>query len=625
MRVLLCNLDPGWEFDTLVHNHCLDVLANEDFHCWNVGTFHETKDDPWGNWPRRIDRRYLGAEITETLQLFGHGDNLFVFHLPAQAIANLRQELDSLDHVLAAKRSGDTHILTLPQNFNSNGLHDLVKNTWVNHVVLLNEDPRLRLYELRMLIAMFQDETLYTSLQKVKDRRVVIMELGAGHTADKPYDAVMQYWPALENRLLDHCDEMRKRQGDNSEWEHVFGTAFKDLENLQDKVPTLEESPVTESFAFLCPWFFSKGLPLRLKKEVDAFYRQLDDDLEKHYAHLNEEHQRWRQEQIDREEPGLLAKLKKQTALTLGFGEIVQSSLKKQQDRLDDERRKIITEEQAVLKSMRGALTLETRRGVDIYGGVNRNYHRPLFREDEDLKNYLRKAQEKAARLASREWFWKGLAVVLLLALIPAVALRAFVWNTVGFTPYFNDPGLWLPDLAWLSLFGCCYLGFGFLQISRRRRELRRAIDNLKDQADRVRERHFKALKDSFRYQYLVMAMRRLVLLGEQIERLTREIQSALNDLSLLEGVLSNQREQYQRLGAGAIADPTLAQTFEQLKKRLRDKPPAEWIPLTLRNWPVVPLQEVDIRDQGFGASGQLKTSYLRDCAFIDINEKTRD
>lgn len=206
---------------------------------------------------------------------------------------------------------------------------------------------------------------------------------------------------------------------------------------------------------------------------------------------------------------------------------------------------------------------------------------------------------------------------MLVLALLPLLALRAPAWFAQGGWPYFADASLWGPDLSWLLLFIGIYLSLGLYQVRRRRQILQRALNLLKTRADQARQRHHQALDHTFRYQHLIVAMRRLVLLEEQIERVRVELQAALIDVSRLETMLIQQCAYYAHQAPAPELSPDAM--LPRLLDTLWEHPPRDWLRCMLRDWPSASPETIEVRDTAFGQAGTLHTTYLRGCTRLNF------
>lgn len=630
-HTLFCNLDPAWDFVHWAHHHALDAFARPDVAFWQIEEPGAASPDPWGDWPRRIAPRHLSAELAELHELHRRDAHRWLFNLPALAEAPLRQAVQELGAALPAARTRHRCIVTLPaQGDYGAALPELATATWIDHLVLLPEsaEPERRGHALRLLGALCADPELGAALDGVRRDRVVALELLATR-ADAPItDTVVQHWPRLARGLLDLGVRARGPGLDRglAAWKDAVATAARDVDTLRNATGTPDDRAATDRDdpleSLRCPWFFDRELPARIERGVADFYRRLDDELERRFTQLNTAHQQWRQREIERE-PAFLARLQAHTANSIGLSETARGTLAEQQVQIDRTRQQLVAEEEALLAGLRGELTPETRRGADLFGGANRDYRRPPFEEDAAVRQAERTTRTAALDLASRRGFEFGLAWVLALALLPILALRAPAWFAQGWLPYFADAGSWGPDAGWLLLFAGPYLGFGLHQIRRRRRVLRRALGVLNSRLDRARQRHHLALDQTFRYQHLIVAMRRLVLLEEQIERVRDELQAALLDLSRLETALAGQCAYYaDRPGApdpALPADPTADPARPALLDALRDRPPRDWLRRVLRDWPTDPPETIAVRDADFARTGTLLTTYLRRCACIAL------
>lgn len=624
-HTLFYNLDPAWDFVHWAHHHALDAFARPDIAFWQIEEPGGASPDPWGDWPRRIAPRHLRAELAELHELHRHDAHLWLFNLPALAETPLREAVRELGAALPADRARHRFLLTLPARSDyGDALHDLATATWIDHLVLLPEsaEPEQRGYALRLLGALWADPALGAALDGLRRRRVVALELDPIRTDARITDVVAQHWPRLARGLLDSGVRVRGPGLGHglAAWTDAVNTAARGIDALQNTTGAEDNPPTTDHplESFHSPWFFDPKLPTRIEQGVVNFYQWLDDTLERRFVQLNTAHQQWRQRQIE-QEPAFLAPLQAHTANSIGLSETARGALAEQQVEIDRTRQTLIAEEQTLLARLRGDLTPETRRGADLYGGANRHYQRPPFEEDAAVRQAERTTRTAALGLASRRGFGIGLAWMLALALLPILALRTPAWRAEGWLPYFAQADRWAPDAGWLLLFAGLYLGFGFYQVRRRHRVLRRALHVLKTRADQAHQRHRQALDSTFRYQHLIMAMRRLVLLEEQIERVGDELRAALLDLSRLETVLASQCAYYANrarasdpAGSTDSTDPTAEPT---LRDALRERPPRDWLRAVLRDWPADPPETIEVRDADFARAGILRNPYLRGCA----------
>lgn len=616
--ILFCNLDPAWDFVHWAHHHALDAFARPDLAFWQITALSAESHDPWGDWPRRIAPRHLPAELAERCELHRHDTHLWLFNLPALAETPLRAAVQELGAALPAASARYRGIVTLPALGNyGTALHDLATATWIDHLVLLPEstEPERRGYALRLLGALWADPELGMALDGVRRSRVVTLELDANRTDARITDVVAQYWPHRARGLLDTSARVRgPGLADGlAAWKDAVDAAARGIDALQNVTGTPGDHAATgyPLDSLPCPWFFDPKLAMRIGQDSAAFYRRLDADLEQRFERLNTDHQRSRQRQL-KQEPAFLASLQHHTANTVGLSETARSTLAEQQVTIDRIRQTLLTEEQTLLASLRGDLTSETQHGADLFGGANRHYQRPLFEEDTALRQAQTATQTAAQALASRRGFGFGLVGVLVLALLPLLALRAPAWFAQGGWPYLADASLWGPDLSWLLLFIGIYLSLALYQVRRRHQILQRALNLLKTRADQARQRHHQALDHTFRYQHLIVAMRRLVLLEEQIERVRVELQAALIDVSRLETMLTQQCAYYARQAPAPELSPDAM--LPHLLDTLWEHPPRDWLRCMLRDWPPASPETIEVRDTAFGQAGTLHTTYLRGC-----------
>jgi len=636
MAMLLCNLDPAWPFATLVHHHGLDAFAQPELQFWNAGPAAGT--GVWGDWPKPVEPRRLGAEIAEFGSLLPPAAELvLVFNLPPLTGDVIEQETAELRRLMAAQPAAGAlaacgrlgflaeiqqalqdqnrlgrsrRVLALPAGPYGGSLDRLGDGLLADQALLVSRDPRQRLYELRLLLAMIQDPNLRADLERATPQGplAIAIEASAGKVLQ---DSVMLSWPPVIERLL-ACGQAALQAGAGGlpSWQDDVATALADIDRLCAAPGPQDDGSLKaalDSLGSPAPWFFAAGLPAELAAKTDAFIAGLDQYLEERFQALNREQQR-RQQQLAPEAP-LERSLQRHTAVGVGLNEPALGVLKGQRQEVAAKRQAIAAAEQQLLGQLRGDLTLETRRGVDVFGGENRGYRRPLFRQAEEARRTaLTQAQAAAARLAARGWFWGGLAAVTLLALSPVIALRGPGWQAAGFVPYLQDPSRWLLDLAWTGLFALGYLGWGWRQVRRRSRAFAVALEALRHQASALWERHVAALTAVFRYQDQAMAMRRLVMLDGQVERIYGEAQAALSDLAALQSALQSQLMYYRTLGVDAGAT---AEDFAWLDA-LPAEPPGRWLRWVLARWPPAAPVTLTVRDYRLHQPGALQTRYLR-------------
>ncbi|MCP5420869.1 MAG: hypothetical protein H6970_09365 [Gammaproteobacteria bacterium] len=619
MHLLICNLDPTWDLPGEVHRHCLDVFTETDFAFWQVEDVSARRRGPWGDWPRRIETRHLHAELNEWRHLRRHDPALLIVRLPELAADPLQEQVKWLGEALPVEHGRHRYVLTLPVPSAENpALTTVATTTWVDHLLLLPvaDDTQPAIYALRTIGPLIADP----DLAKYRRKRTMALSLQS-HPADAPIgDSVSRRWPSLARGLLSFAEGLTHSAGlesNLSAWKEAVQAAFAKVEDLrQSPLPgtdaAMTENDPLETFGY--PWFFGPRLAEDLEQTIRQFYERLDEDLEQRFRRLNLAHQQWRSERIA-EEPRFLREMEKQTASTVGLSQQVLGSLAAQQADIEKQREALIKEEQRLLISLRGDLTPETRAGADVYGDVNRDYQRPSFPEDRELQQAKRQTRQAIECLASRSWFGWGLAVVLGLALAPVLALRAPGWYENGMWPYWQDVHRWGLDGAWLAIFASLYLVASFLRIRQRRTALRRVLDDkLKDCVAKVRRRNHRVLDNTFRYQHQIMAMRRLVLIEEQVQRLRNGVSQALQELSELENAL----EQAARPAATDGASPNVS--FEELRRKVRGHPPRDWLAQVLRNWPREPPQAITVRDPDFSQFSDLQDGYLRQCAAIVLD-----
>lgn len=650
MYTLLCNLDPGWDFENLLHGYSVDLFADPDFGVWQVGKPAAADMGPWGDWPRRIDSRHLNAELTETLYLHREMPCLLLFNLPTLSSEALQQHIQTLGQVLTtAPNPRQCNILILPApspdaeaDFAAAHpeLLTIATTTWVDHLVLLPAvDPIFdsapyRLYGLRLLMTLFAQEEALNLIQ-FRRTRVVSFRMISQPTVDRLSDTASQRWRMMAQNLLSASETLRHAAPDHgiTQWEQDTAVGFDAIETL--RTSTDAAPPPCPKLKLPCPWFFKAWLPEHLKAEIVRFYQKLEHSLEQRFETLNSAYQHLQQEQLALE-AAFLETLQEHTALTLGLHDDARAVLEQQkQARIADQRQTLLTEEQQILLHLRGDLALETRRdqrgdagempavtgeltsetrqGVHLYGGTNRHYRRPLFQEDVALEDELDKAQRAAARLASFGWFAGGLLLTVALALIPILALRLPGWQ--GWPVYSSDPKVWGLDVGWLAAFGLSYLLTSLYQVYRQRRSLRQRLANLKQISATVYARSHQALSDTFRYQRLTLAMRRLLALEEQIDRILDERQTVLSDLAVLENTLSNQIEHYQTQGIAPVTTALPPNEADELRNRLQAQQPGVWFRKALEHWPPRPPMVIEVSDQAFNMRYPLPTPYLRDGA----------
>jgi hypothetical protein len=651
MYTLLCNLDPGWEFENLLRGYSMDLYAHPDCGCWQAAKRRIEPTPPWGDWPRRIDPRHLNAELTETLYLHRGMPRLLLFNLPALSGDALHQAITRLGEVLPTDPNPpQCNVLILPAPAPNTEadfaaahpeLLTIATATWVDHLVLLPAtDPRFdsapyRLYGLRLLMALFaREEEL--QLTQFRRTRVVTLRMVNQPDAEQLSDTASQRWQMVAQALLQASDALRHASPGHGlrTWEQDAAVGFEAIDTLRARI---DDPPPGGSLTLHlpCPWFYRATLPAQLNAEISRFYGALENELEQRFETLNSQYQHLQQEQWQ-EEAVFLQKLRTHTTLELGLHDDARALLYRQKhSRIAALRQTLLNEEQAILAHLRGDLRLETRRssseqdidaptitgeltlasrqGAHLYGDANRHYQRPLFQEDEALKNVLHEAQRAAARLASKAWFIGGLLLMPSAALLPILALRLPQWP--GWAEYSRDPHTWGLDVGWLALFGVSYLITSGLQIFRQRRSLRLALTKLRALSLTLYQRSHQALSDTFRYQRLTLAMRRLLVLEEQIDRLLQERETALRDLAALENALTNQIEHYQTQGLTAIPSAFPPEEADLLNNRLREQPPGRWLPTALQHWPPRAVQTVEVTDLAFKLRAPLATDVLYGCA----------
>lgn len=649
MYTLVCNLDPDWDFANLLHNYSVDLFADPNVGFWEASNrLTITKKKPWGDWPRRIEPRHLNDELTETLYLHRDAPRLLLFNLPALTGEALQQRIQDLAPPLAEQDAGRyCRVVTLPKPTDSANLSSdhpellaIATTTWIDHLVLLSESDSAaetaahRLYELRLLMMIFANEEAL-QLRQFRRRRVVSLKLIKQATRPHLSDTASQRWQLMAQDLLSAGDSLRNAAPSHGiqQWENDTATGFAAIDELRTRTdPTPPSCPVLK---LPCPWFFQAGLPAHHRAEVARFYQELEAGLEERFEVLNSQHQALQKEYL-RQEATFLETLQTHTALDLGLHDQARAVLARQkQARIAQQRQLLLAEEQQVLARLRGDLVLETRRnaespetaaltgeltlearqGVHLYGGTNRHYRRPLFQEDETLEKALDAAQTAAARLASLGWLIGGGVLTVALALIPILALRLPHWP--GWPSYASDPRVWGLDAGWLAAFGLSYLGTSLFQVYRQRRALRQKQAALKPLTVTIHQRSHQALSDTFRYQRLTLAMRRLLVIEEQIDRLLKERETALRDLAALESSLSNQLEHYQTQRLVVIPAAFPPDEAGLLRERLQAQPPGTWLHRALQPWPVRPDTLTELTDSDFGQRAPLPTSYLQGCAEI--------
>lgn len=649
MYTLVCNLDPEWDFANLLHNYSVDLFADPAVGFWEASNrLTITKKKPRGDWPRPIDPPYLNDELTETLYLHRDAPCLLLFNLPALTGAALQQRIQDLAPPLADQDADRCcRVVTLPMPTDSANLSSdhpellaLATTTWIDHLVLLSApDPAAetaahRLYALRLLMTIFANEEAL-QLRQFRRRRVVSLRLVTQANSPGLSDSASQRWQLMAQDVLSAGESLRTAAPSHGiqQWEDDTAIGFATIEELHTRTdPTPPPCPVLK---LPCPWFFQAGLPAHHRAEVARFYQELEAGLEERFEVLNSQHQALQKEYL-RQEATFLDTLQAHTALGLGLHDQARAVLARQkQARIDQQRQVLLAEEQQVLARLRGDLVLETRRnaesaeaaaitgeltlesrqGVHLYGGTNRHYRRPLFQEDEALEVALDQAQTAAARLASLGWLIGGGLLTVALALIPLLALRLPHWP--GWPSYASDPRVWGLDAGWVAAFGLSYLGTSLFQVYRQRRALRQKQAALKPLTATIHQRSHQALSDTFRYQRLTLAMRRLLVIEEQIDRLLKERETALRDLAALESSLINQREHYQTQHLAVVPAAFPPDEAGLLRDRLRDQPPGAWLRCALKPWPIRPDAVIELTDSDFGHRAPLLTPYVQGCAEI--------
>lgn len=628
MRILFCNLDPHWEFSTLVHHHCLDVYTDPGIEFWQVGAAGREKPDSWGDWPRRIAPEHLRAELMEAGQLLGDQEPLLLLVSATAPDPALDQELMAL--VREPWWRHCTAVLTVPaedppppapagepEPIVPPVAPDQAK-LW-RYTIRLDADPRQRLYGLRWLGEQLPD--LRSLPQRI-------------HFDGHPSDCVIQHWPPYARMLLQAADTVQHPFLDD--WRHqveaVHRMAFKRLGANPDQLDSLERflderlddqalqpdaapgageltEPAQALLQWPVPWFYDPRLPKDLHQNLNDFTDTLDRTLTERYATLHQTQQPERTRQWRTEQRELRAALAHYHAWTLGISEETINQLKHDRAELGHYRAAIRRRVERLTAFLRHQVDVTVRRRAPVFGDSEYRYRRQWLEADATLHAARRNAMAAAGRLVSRTRFWAGLAVVTGLALLPVLILRLpGLTRTGGVGSYLNNPAWWGPDSVWVAVFALIYLGFALHQVFRRRRRLRIALKDLRGAAENLWQQHFAILGNLFRYQDHTQAQRLLTTLDEQGERLLAELTRTQNYLNDLRRDLHRQLDYYLTLPTPPPETGVLGEGFDG--QDIKALTPLQWLRLCLEreDWRRLPAQDIIVN----GVAGPRKSRYLR-------------
>lgn len=669
MRILFCNLDPHWEFSTLVHHHCLDVYTDPGIEFWQVGAADRENPDSWGDWPRRIAREHLRAELMEAGQLLEPQEPLLLLVSVATPDPALEQELALLAGepwwpnsiwvwALAAKAQrppalraaspgpGRESTSTDSPPTREERADSMGESTASCYTFLLDHDPRKRLYSLRVLGE-------WLSQRHDRDPPLLsnngVFQLTLENRPPTPLsDCVMQYWPEKASGLLQAADDAQRP--DLDPWrqavQETYRAAFTRLGANPDQLQSLERflderlddqalpqsaapwsseptEPAQQWLHWRTPWFHDPRLPQMLHQQLNDFTDSLDRTLTEHYASLHQTQQRERTRQLvteHREQHGDLAGIH---AWTLGISEATINQLQHDHAELGCYRAAVRRRVERLTTFLRHRIERGVRRRAPVFGDSDYRYRRQWLAEDAELNEARREAKTAARRLVGRAWFWGGLAAIAGLALLPVLILRGpMLLGVGGVRQYFNTPSWWGADSAWIALFAMLYLGFALYQLVQRRRRLRIAQDRLRLAARELWRQNLVILGNLFRYQDHSQAQRLLTALDEHCERLLGELAQTQASLHALRRDLQRQLQPYPPLPLSApspVAGSVLGALFDGRDPRAES--PLQWLRRCLESedWRRLPEQEIAVTVDG--RPDHLKSRYLWGCAAIHIRE----
>ncbi len=614
MHRIFCNLDPHWEFITQVHNHCLDVYADSHVEFWHIGAVSSGHQDGWGDWPRRIAREHLLAELLEAGQVLAETESLCLLISAAASDPELNQELTTLTDEPWWSRCHA--VLTLPEdNLNATLL---LQPPW-SSLFLLTAEPRYRLYSLRLLSELFQQHDH-------RDHWLLPNENGAFRLDLKSHtpisDCVMQHWPKYAQSLLQAANAIQQPNLD--EWrqavENTQAAAFKPLgltwrvsteelsnERLDDQelqkggVPWSSE-PTAFAQTLLdwpLPWFHDSKLPKALHEKLSQYIADLNRQLAECYVALHA---------IQPKEPELRPNFTRCRAWTLGISDETINAIKQDRAQLNHYRAAIRRRTEKLADFLRRRIDRRTRHRVPGYDNNPHDYRRPWLEEDAALYEARREAKTAARHLVSQRGFWGGGAAVAGLALLPVLILRLpLLTSAGGVSQYFNNPAWWSMDGAWVLVFFLIYLGFALYQVFQRRRRLGLAQRCLRLAAENLWQQNLEILNNLFRYQKHGEAQRRLSMLDEQGEQLLKELTETQTYLNRLHRSLEQQLRYHEKR---PNTSEVMGHPFNGQDPRERS--PLSWLRHCLEpeDWRRLPEQSIAIN----GQPDRLKSRYLLGC-----------
>jgi hypothetical protein len=658
MHIIFCNLDLQWEFSTLVHHHCLDVYADPRVEFWHIGAAGGVNRDCWGDWPRRIVREHLLAELVEAGEVRPATEPCLLLISAAVPDPGLERELAALvgqpgwrqgiqlwalaaDEVTTslfaagpADPGGELCRVDSPPELE----YATGTGTTRRYTVLLDPDPLRRLYSLRILGELF-------SQHDDRDNPLLppggVFRLSLEGRRQMPLsDCVRQHWPAMARSLLQAADDVQRPRLDT--WrqavEDTYRAVFKRLgahpDRLQSRELLLDErlddqslppgiapesneltEPARQLLQWPTPWFHDPRLPETMRRQWNAFTDTLDRTLTERCARLQQAQQSERIRQFSAEQDAHRADLTRCHAWTLGISEETLNQIKRDRAELDHYRAAIRRRVEKLTTFLRQRIESGVRRRAPVFGDSEYAYRRRWLAEDANSRDARREAKTAARHLAGRTAFWGGLAAIAGLALLPVLILRGpTLLDTGGVRRYFDNPTGWGMDAAWVLLFVLLYLGSAGYQIYRRHRRLRIAQDGLRNAAEALWRQNLGILDRLFHYHDHSQAQRLLTALDEHGERLLAELAQAQDDLNLLRRDLQGQSTYYQTLPPApppAAADPGME--FAALEGDALS--PGQWLRCCLEpaHWRRLPAQSILV------AGGRLQSRYLLGCEAITL------
>ncbi len=605
MRVLVCNLDPGWGFTDWTWRHGIDLYGDPRVLLWDAsGGIAEASPLAW---PVSIPPERFESRLSELSNL---ADEPSIVILLAGLAESLNEKtitetaLKFSDNTLRVLMTADSKLQpeTDPASL-LNAFHYLF--------VSAASDNRERYYLFRALLEILITESQDLLPLKPGRMQPTVLRVRFGRSASPPGDLVMQTWPDHASALLRFCEKMLSEGGDRTRLDTAETAARLSIDRaqqlLEDTAPEGPKNTLLEFPQFESPFFYLRDLPPKIDRRQQSFYEDLRNYLRDWYGKLQSEHDDLIDELAHPGDEAMEALERDIGGLRLELNRDALRWLNATRHQVEDELiPRVHHNLEESITEMRGghySRFLSRGNGENLPSN-HRNFVMPRFREDEQVERAGELAKQAARRLASPFWFLSGIAVVLGIGILPLLA-RA-LGGDENFHPF---------DLAWTGIVAGVFLFSQLLFAGLRQRHFRKSLKDLTVAMRQTIERHKKGVQASYRYIKGREALRRFHRLDEMCGQSIRDLQSEIAVVENLRRFLKEQFEYYDSIGVCTNSESSVSGLLEE-------RFPSEWFAVVLTNYCATACADstlIDVKDSRFPMRRGMESHYLTDVNVIEI------